>query len=720
MKSERTPILIFIFSVSLPIVVQFLTQAQELTLRKEKLIDYVEYLKNIPVSLEIEPQKENELNNLKQKINSIVSEENIKSAYDEFLRVRKWLLESSPIKPSLSEEEFIEESNNWIIKNSQLTVKLNKKNLALYIEKDSICWEFAPSDELDILTVDKRLSLSSAKQINCESLVTGYSKGFTLKFSDFPESPDFSCYITFQLYENTLDIDITTIDAQKKLIEVNFPKNVILSSSKDELSVLPVMQGMLLYADYPKKFQGKDLCNSRMAYMPWWGHIKNKEGLLSIICTPDDAGINIFHNEGGPTKVNVVWFSRFGELGYTRRIRFFFISDANYVKLAKLFKKWKLENDGITHLREKIARCPTLEKIIGVPIIHVGALYHFEDSSHFYNKNFLENNHQIVPIEQIANDLRKLKEKGVTSAYVHLDGWGYYGYDSGHPDIIPPSPEIGGIEKLKILAKTCEELDYVLALHDNYRDFYLNAVSFNPKLAITNRSGVKEKHSIWCGGPQMILSPRFIAPYVRRNYEWLFGQDLNIKGVYLDVFSIVPLEESYEKFCPVSRSECAKYRISAFNYLKSKGLIISSEEPTDYLVSVIDLVHHGPYWLTPSLERGERVGIPVPLFNLVYHESLIIPWSTSKDGGWGIPRGDAGYLHCILNAGMPYLTINADKEEIERILEICRLYKHCQLLEMTNHEFLDDNFRIQRTTFSDGTTVIVDFEQKTYQINYPN
>ena len=45
------------------------------------------------------------------------------------------------------------------------------------------------------------------------------------------------------------------------------------------------------------------------------------------------------------------------------------------------------------------------------------------------------------------------------------------------------------------------------------------------------------------------------------------------------------------------------------------------------------------------------------------------------------------------------------------------LQKHVALLEMTNHEFLDDDFQIERTTFSDGTTVTVDWNLKTIEIN---
>jgi hypothetical protein len=39
------------------------------------------------------------------------------------------------------------------------------------------------------------------------------------------------------------------------------------------------------------------------------------------------------------------------------------------------------------------------------------------------------------------------------------------------------------------------------------------------------------------------------------------------------------------------------------------------------------------------------------------------------------------------------------------------------LLEMTNHEFLDSNYRKERTTFADGTTVTVNWDDNSYSIN---
>ena len=708
----------FLFCVLLLFYVSLPANSQDIEAKKQQYLFFCDALNNIPVNATLLQEKTKKIEELKSKILNIASETEME-IYKEFIEVREWLLKNAIEQPALSEETFTENTDSWTLENQKTKVVLTKKELQLIVDNEGQQWEFYPSDEDDIILSSSKFSLTSARKRTCEAITTGYAKGFVLQFTDFVSNSDLKIYITFYLSNNNLTIDISSSNISEQLREIKFPKPVKLNASVDEKSVLCVMQGMLLPANYPRKFYGKDLTNSRMLYMPWWGHIKGEHGLLSILVSSDDAGIEYQHPEGGPTKVQPIWYSSLGELGYLRTIEYYFYPHATHSTLAKQYRDWVKENKNFVSLKEKIARCPILEKIIGVPVIHVGALYHFDEQSAYFKKDNPQSNHQLIPYNKIAEQLQELKRKGMESAYVHLDGWGYLGYDSGHPDVVPPGYEAGGLEGLKQLSQTCKELGYIFALHDQYRDFYLNAVSFNPRLAISNQAGFKEQHKVWCGGPQMILSPRFVPPYVQRNHNWLINHGLEIQGVYLDVFSVVPLEESYEPFCLITRAECGQYRKAAFQFLKSKGYIMSSEEPTEYFVSVIDLVHHGPYWLQPSLDGGERVGIPIPLFNLVYHDALIMPWSITEDGGWGIPKGDAGYLHCILNAGMPYLNISADEKEINRIKELCALAKHCQFLDLVNHEFLDDTYRKQKTTYSDGTTITVDFDNKTYVIKYP-
>ncbi|MGC8846355.1 MAG: DUF5696 domain-containing protein, partial [Candidatus Hydrogenedens sp.] len=491
----------FLFYVFLIFIIAFNAYTQNIEGRKERYLFFCDSLNNIPVDNTLSQEKNKKIEDLKNKISNITSENEFEGIYKEFVEVRTWLLNNAVNKPTLSSETFSENDVFWSLENTKTKVHLNKKSLKLIVEHEGQKWEFYPSDDNDVILSLSKFSLISAKEIICEATVTGYAKGFTLQFKDFPSAPNFTIFITFYLADNKLTIDITSSSIVRQLREIQFPKPVQLNPSPDEKSVLCVMQGMLLPANYAGKFYGKEPTNSRMMYMPWWGHIKGNSGLLAIFATSDDAGIEYQHPEGGPTRVQPVWYSSMGELDYLRTIEYYFFTEATHASLAKQYRQWVKEHKAFVSLKEKIARCPILEKIIGVPVIHVGALYHFEESSHYFNKEIPENNHSLVLCSKIAEQLRELKNKGMDSAYVHLDGWGFLGYDSAHPDIVPPGYEAGGLEGLKRLSDTCNELGYIFALHDQYRDFYLNAVSFNPKLAVLNQAKDKEQHSIWCGGP---------------------------------------------------------------------------------------------------------------------------------------------------------------------------------------------------------------------------
>ncbi|MCA9448028.1 MAG: hypothetical protein KC931_13000, partial [Candidatus Omnitrophica bacterium] len=298
-------------------------------------------------------------------------------------------------------------------------------------------------------------------------------------------------------------------------------------------------------------------------------------------------------------------------------------------------------------------------------------------------------------------------------------GWGYRGYDSAHPDVLPVGEEQGGWKDLRNFAKTCKDLGYLFAVHDNYRDFYLNAVSFNEQLALESQNGKIHRSATWCGGDQSLLSARFAPGYVRRNHDLFKENGVDLGGAYLDVFAVADLDESFQEANPMTREDCAKFRLECFSLLRARGYVVSSEEPVDYAVPDLDLVHHGPYPTYPNLGGGEAVGIPVPLFNLVYHDSILLPWEMGEDGGWGIPKGDAGWLHCILNSGLPYVSPGQSKEQIEKVNKVAALARRLAFAEMVNHEFLDDSKRKQRTTYSDGTKVTVDFETKEYEEDSP-
>lgn len=89
-------------------------------------------------------------------------------------------------------------------------------------------------------------------------------------------------------------------------------------------------------------------------------------------------------------------------------------------------------------------------------------------------------------------------------------------------------------------------------------------------------------------------------------------------------------------------------------------------------------------------------------------------------------------LYALLNGGAPYLIRDAAypnfdgafddgielklEEDIRRSKVVSDLHEKVAKCEMVRHEMVGGNPMVQRTTFSDGTQVTVDFEKQTYEI----
>jgi hypothetical protein len=219
----------------------------------------------------------------------------------------------------------------------------------------------------------------------------------------------------------------------------------------------------------------------------------------------------------------------------------------------------------------------------------------------------------------------------------------------------------------------------------------------------------------WAGGKQSILCSKFALGHVEKNHRSLLEAGVKLKGAYLDVFSVVPGDECYSSEHPATRAESLSFRGKALDLIRTMEGVVSSEEPADWAIPHIDLVHHAPFALDPNPGGGEAMGIPIPLYNLVYHDALLTPWALSK-GGWGIPKSDSAYLHGMLNGGIPYVSEGAGEEELKKVRNMCALHQRVGLNAMLSHELLEGNTRKQRTTFADGTTVTVDFDRDLVEV----
>lgn len=573
-----------------------------------------------------------------------------------------------------------------------------------------------------------KIELVDAKKIIIREYKSGIGNGVITTYQDFYICSEklelqIQTLIWIDNFKGDLHFEIEMFNDYKGMLDIlNWPSNINYNyEDKSGYTVIPMMQGMLIPAKWDKTIatytDGK--LYERDAYMPWWGQVCDNSGYICIIETPWDASYNLNHEPGGDTKINNAWRTSLGTFSYKRVCRYTFLDQCNYNDFCLEYKNYVKQKGGFITLEEKILKNPKVADLLGMPIINAIICTHIKEDTLYYNNDDLTKNDTLVSFKTRAEQLELLKEKGVSSAYLHLDGWGKRGYDNFHPDVFPPCENAGGTDGMKNLSAVCKKLGYYFGVHDMYRDYFHDAETYNENQAILDIDENIPGETIWHGGRQSVLCAAIAINYIKRNYSKFKELGIEIDGSYLDVFSVIELDECFHKLHIMTRRECMEWRREAFEYLRSQGVIASSEETVDCIVSALDLCHHSPYPMWPELGGEKSNGVPVPLFNLVYHEAIIIPWYGLKTGkgGWGIADTDWGFLHALLNGGTIAFAIDETEENIQRGQIALELHKRIGLLPMVKHGFLDNSYRKQFTEFADGTRVEIDLDADTYTIN---
>ena len=280
---------------------------------------------------------------------------------------------------------------------------------------------------------------------------------------------------------------------------------------------------------------------------------------------------------------------------------------------------------------------------------------------------------------------------------------------------------------MKNLADTMHECGYLFGIHDQYRDYYHDADTFDENFACHLADGTIPGHARWAGGPQTYLCGTQAPYYVKRNFKKIEDHDIKLDCAYLDVFTCNEGDECIHPWHKMTRRQCYEHRNECFNYLLSKNILSSSEEVNDWAIPSLIFCHYAPYDFMLAKPGTPKRGIPVPLFNLVYHDCVIEPWMMDK-----VSEDEDYMLYALLNGGAPYLIRegayqNTDgsftggveismEDQIERCKIVSDLHEKVAKCEMVSHKFVDGNIHIHRTVYSDGTTVTVDFENQTYDI----
>lgn len=623
-----------------------------------------------------------------------------------------------------------------------IKIQFDETTLAFAFQKESGClwkWDKAYAPYLECEEGD--VLFSDAGEICHEAYHTGTGEGIMSTYGGFVKDGKRVPYqfktlvwaetVTGEVYCEWIPVNEEGLTVKK----VFWPGPMEFDEKRaDWYTLLTQRQGMLIPNTWHTELQllaFDGMFGTAGAYMPWFAQVRGREGYLAVCVTPWNARYQAEHPAGGPyTRVAMRFEPSLGKMDYRRVVKYTFLEDCDYNDICKAYRSDVDEQGRLRTLEEKAVRNPSVNRLIGCAFLHKGIKTFVQPDSEFFDPENPEKNNHLTTFAQREEEIRRLHDLGVEKLYLHLDGWAEPGYDNRHPDYGPACGEAGGWEGMKSLADTMHACGYLFGIHDQYRDYYLSAPSFDENLACRLPDGTIPKHRRWAGGPQSYLCATQAPYFVKRNFEELAKHGISLDCAYLDVFTCNEGDECANPMHRMTRRDCYDERCRCFEYLLKNGILPSSEEVNDWAVPSQVFCHYAPQEFMMHEPGTPKQGLPVPLYNLVYHDCVIQPWMMDK-----VSEEEDYMLYALLNGGAPYLIRDAAypnidgafdsgvemsmEEQIARCRTVCEFHEKVGKCEMVRHEFVNGNPGIQKTTFSNGAAVLVDFEKQTYEILDP-
>lgn len=617
-------------------------------------------------------------------------------------------------------------------------IRFDESRLSFTITHEGDSWNWGEGFRPRMECEEGTIYFADAKKISHEEWKTGIGHGILSHFEGF-ELNGADAGIAFDtivwIEEVSGDVFFEWVPLSTETVKVKsvyWPGYMEFNEKKDSWYTLLNWQQGLLVPNTWKTAVDKVVFDGFMgtagAYMPWFGQVKDRAGYIAICEQPWNAAYYTEHPAEGPyTHVGIRWEPSLGKMDYRRVMKYSFVKDCDYNDLCKIYRNYVIEKGRFKSLAEKAVKTPSIDQLIGSAFLHKGIKTQVMTNSDFYDAENPDKNNHLTPFSVRTEEIKKFHELGVEKLYLHLDGWAEPGYDNQHPDYLPACEKAGGWKAMKELSDTMHECGYLFGIHDQYRDYYYAAKTFDENFATRLADGTIPSHARWAGGPQTYLCATQAPFYVKRNFTEIMDNGIKLDCAYLDVFTCNEGDECSHPWHKMTRRECYEYRNACFEYLLSKGILPSSEEVNDWAIPSLVFCHYAPYDFMLDRPGSPKKGIPVPLFNLVYHDCLIEPWMMDK-----VSEEEDYMLYAVLNGGAPYLVRdgayqNTDgsfaggveitiEDQIKRCKVVSDLHEKVAKCEMVRHEMVDGNPEVQRTTFADGTVVTVDFQAQTYQI----
>lgn len=489
-------------------------------------------------------------------------------------------------------------------------------------------------------------------------------------------------------------------------LEVSFPHRLVCGDSQEEgYLVAPIRAGQLVEFDAHRKPDAAEPLVYGQLKMALFGAVKGRGAVAAILWTPYDCRLRIEANIEQRYAVSPVWIIEEGRLNYPRELLLVFPDDGTYVGIAKAYREEMMRQGRFVSLRQKAEQSPLVEQLAGA-VTGERRTYSIRPEGEPERPG-------------IRTFFEQAKELGLDRACIWFCG----------------AREMDSLKREADHARGLSE-GFRLSVYTNFIDIRPDADDYDEGQLLTLRDGSIRPN--WFDSRTVCTSGR-IERAKRQLPELL--EALGPGNIYVDVEGAAGLMECFSPLHPMTREEDANQRRQLLAHVKDLfGSVTTEHLPHDFLCDVVDMGAYTaiyPYQVLDargkpnqydSAGRDWYVGwdcpfqtVPIPLFQLVWHDAVFSMNSTGKyteSAGW-LEDYPCEPMHLPLYGLLP-------DDLSQRSLMMSRLMRGTYFEEMVEHRFLTGPvielserglYRtrdVQMSRFADGTVVVANFSDEPF------
>lgn len=485
-----------------------------------------------------------------------------------------------------------------------------------------------------------------------------------------------------------------------------FPRPFV--SGEGQFLIMPVNEGISYPVDDPTLrpmyyhlYGGHGLC------MGWYGVTTGRDGLMTLVHTPDDAAVRTPRIDGRLC-LAPQWIPQKGRFGPTRRIRYVLFEDGGYVAMCKRYRRHAIESGLLKTLSEKRKANPNVDLLVGAVNI-----WCWDRRPAAICRDL-----QAAGIKRILWSHRATPEQ--------IDAMNAMGVLTSRYDIYQDAIDPANFAKLR-------------GIHPDWT----SEAWANDDLCLDERGRWRRGWRVKAADGSMIpcgvLCDRQAVAYARRRVP----EELKThayRGRFIDTTTASPWRECYHPKHPMTRTESRRFKMELLRYMSETcRLVTGSETGHEAAVPVLHffegMMSLGPYRVPDAGRRMMEVvdDVPprvarfqtghyyrLPLWELVYHDCVVSYWY------WGdynnkLPKlWDRRDLFNALYGTPPMFMFDRRRWETHRARFVqsyntaTPVARATGYREMLSHAWLTADHTVQQTRFAGGITVTVNFGREPY------